>query len=70
MALSSSGSSINTAAIWLQNNGLNNVIQAAIDTYNQIAPPSSVSPIQSVIEFGVFQDAQKTSHGQLALLRM
>lgn len=54
--MSSTGSALNAAAVWIHFDGSNNVIHAATGADTVIAPPSNVSATQSVINFEVFND--------------
>ncbi len=44
------------SAIWLQSNGVNNIIQATTGTKNTIQPPTNLSILQKVSDYGIFQD--------------
>lgn len=52
----SSNGNIYAAAVWVQNNGTNNVIQATVGTETAVAPPTNLSVVQNSNDFGVFTE--------------
>jgi hypothetical protein len=59
-ALSTLGSNLNAVAVWVNNNGTNNVINAATGSDTIVAPPTSVTASQSVTDLGLYLDYQNT----------
>jgi hypothetical protein len=55
-SMSTTGSTFNSAAVWLNFNGTNTVINASTGTEAVTAPPTSVSATQSSTNFGVYTD--------------
>jgi hypothetical protein len=54
------GTTVNAATVWISNNGTNNVIQASTGSKTILLPPSSPMVVQSVNDFGVFQEYYNT----------
>lgn len=59
-ALSLSGSTFNSVAVWEYFDGSNTVIHAATGSESTVSPPSSVSYVQNVANFGVYSDYYNT----------
>lgn len=59
-AMELSGSTLNAVAIWINFNGSNNVINAVSGTDTLTAPPTGLSVVQNVNNFGVFSDYYNT----------
>jgi hypothetical protein len=55
-AMSLTENTFNAVTLWIYNDGTNNVINAATGSEVAFAPPSNVSAMQSVTNFGVYQD--------------
>lgn len=55
-----SGSTIYGSAVWSSFNGTNNVIQATSGTGASVIPPSSLSVVQNVNNFGIFNEYYNT----------
>lgn len=55
-----SGNSINAAAVWINNDGMNNLINAVTGTGTSVLPVSSVNVVQNTNDFGVFKDYYNT----------
>jgi hypothetical protein len=55
-----SGTSIYGSAIWSSFNGTNNVIQATSGTGATVVPPSGLSVVQNVNNFGIFNEYYNT----------
>lgn len=55
-SLSSSGSTLQGAAVWVHFDGTNNVIHASTGAGTLVTPPTSVSATQNLTDFGVYQD--------------
>lgn len=60
VAYSSNGSTANAVAVWISNNGTNNLITTATGSKTEVAPPTNVAVTQSLNQFGVFQDYANT----------
>lgn len=54
------GSTVNTAAVWMSSDGVNNTISAATGSKLTIAPPTNLSVTQNVNSFGVFDEYYNT----------
>lgn len=52
----SSNGNIYAASVWVQNNGINNVIQATVGIETAVAPPTNLSVVQNSNDFGVFTE--------------
>ena len=50
------GTTVNAATVWISNNGTNNVILASTGSKTILLAPSSPTVVQSVNNFGVFQE--------------
>lgn len=59
-ALTVSSSSLDAVAVWIHNDGTNNVIVAATGSDAVVEPPSNVAASQSVTNFGVYSDFYNT----------
>lgn len=59
-AMITSGSTYKAAVVWINFDGSNTVIQAATGTGSLIVPPSNVTAIQNVMNFGVYSDYYNT----------
>jgi len=55
-----SGNTMNAGAVWVSFNGVNNEIQAAIGSKTVVLPPTNLAIVQSVNNFGVFNDYYNT----------
>jgi hypothetical protein len=55
-----SGTTVNAATVWISNNGTNNAIQASTGSKTILLPPSSPTVVQSVNDYGVFQEYYNT----------
>lgn len=55
-----SGSTANAVAVWINNNGTHNVIEASTGSKTAVAPPTSLGVTQSQNQFGVFSDWANT----------
>lgn len=55
-ALSLNGNVSNAAAVWISFNGTSNVIQASVGSKTNVLPPSQVNIVQSLLNFGVYND--------------
>jgi len=60
VASSLANTTINACAVWLNDNGSNNVIQASTATGSAVLPPSGLMVSQSSNGFGVFTDYYNT----------
>ncbi len=54
------GTTVNAATVWISNNGTNNAIQASTGSKTILLPPSSPTVVQSVNDYGVFQEYYNT----------
>ncbi len=59
-SMSVTGSTLNAVAVWINFDGSNLIINAAIGSDSVINPPSSVSATQSTINLGVYNDYANT----------
>lgn len=60
IATSTVGNTDFVCAVWMQNNGSNNVIMAATASKPIVLPPSNLSVLQTSTNFGVFTDFKNT----------
>lgn len=60
IAASLSGNVVHAAAIWMHNNGTNNIIVASIGSKTLLLPPTNLSVTQSAQNFGVFNEYYNT----------
>ncbi len=56
IATSLSGNTANACAVWIHNNGSNNIIHAATGSKTEVLPPSNLTVVQSSTNFGIFTD--------------
>lgn len=59
-AMTLNGSTFNAVTVWISFDGSNAIINASTGSETMIAPPTSVSATQSVIDFGVYNDYTNT----------
>lgn len=60
VAATLSGSTLHAVAVWLNNNGSHNIVNAATGTRSILAPATNLSATQSVNNFGIFSEYQNT----------
>lgn len=60
VTVTASGNALNTAAIWVSSNTLTTSIQATTGVKTLVLPPSALAVIQSVHNFGVFNEYYNT----------
>lgn len=60
IAASLTGSSVNTAAAWINFNGSNRIIQVATGTGSIVQPPTGLSVMQNTVNNGLFTETTNT----------